>query len=349
MKHLNDNIIKLVVFFLLFVSGQSTYAQQWVWDEIYKESESLSFHEFIVGLVGIAILIIIVKIIKSVFIKKQDSNKTNKRLEDDALTSTKTSAIEDVMNDEEEIDNEANDFTYEDEITPNDIKEETDDLLINVVHPHSLHDINDFQSIRDNITTPQAIDLGLSIKWSSHNLNAEKPSDSGEYYMWGCVENWDRSSWSQFRLWDKEYKEILSIIENDNGVINGNRVFDAASYYLGDGWRIPTKEECLELINKCTFSPAEHNEIKGCVVQGVNGNAIFIPFAGTRINGRTFPSTNFGIVAYLHTGTLCLLDGIAKPFAYEIEITYDKSCGICTPKLLPHELSGGVSIRPVKA
>lgn len=347
MKHLNKNIIKIAVFFFLIFSVQSAYAQQWVWDEIDKESESLSFHEFIVGLIGIAIVVLVVKIIKSVFFKKKDTNNTNKHVDDDDFLGTKTFDTEDVMNDE--IDIEEENHTHEAEITLNDIEEKSDDLLINIVHPHSVPDINVFKNICDNITTPQAIDLGLSIKWSSHNLNAEKSSDSGEYYMWGCVENWDRSSWSQFRLWDKEYKEILSIIGNDDGVINGNRSFDAASYYLGNGWRIPTKEECLELINKCTFSPAEHNEIKGCAVQGVNGNAIFIPFAGTRINGWTFPSTNFGIVAYLHTGTLCLLEGIEKPFTYEIEITYDSTSGICTPKLLPHELSGGVPIRPVIA
>ena len=31
---------------------------------------------------------------------------------------------------------------------------------------------------------PEAVDLGLSVKWSSVNLGASKPEDPGCYYAW---------------------------------------------------------------------------------------------------------------------------------------------------------------------
>ncbi len=35
---------------------------------------------------------------------------------------------------------------------------------------------------------PEAIDLGLSVKWASFNVGASSPEESGNYYAWGVIE-----------------------------------------------------------------------------------------------------------------------------------------------------------------
>ena len=44
---------------------------------------------------------------------------------------------------------------------------------------------------------------------------------------------------------------------------------------------IPTKEQCEELINNCTWKWQDSKKkAKGCIVTGKNGNSIFIPAVG---------------------------------------------------------------------
>ena len=41
----------------------------------------------------------------------------------------------------------------------------------------------------DGVTPmPEAVDLGLSVKWASFNLGASKPEEYGDYYAWGETE-----------------------------------------------------------------------------------------------------------------------------------------------------------------
>ena len=48
------------------------------------------------------------------------------------------------------------------------------------------------------IETPQPlcgfVDLGLSVKWASCNVGAEKPEDFGLYFAWGETEGYTRNN-----------------------------------------------------------------------------------------------------------------------------------------------------------
>ena len=57
---------------------------------------------------------------------------------------------------------------------------------------------------------------------------------------------------------------------------------DAAHINLGEGWRVPTKEEWDELINNCNLEWTTMNGVKGQKATGPNGNSIFLPAAGGR-------------------------------------------------------------------
>ena len=116
------------------------------------------------------------------------------------------------------------------------------------------------------------VDLGLSVKWATCNIGASSPSDYGNYYAWG--ETTTKS----------EYTEDNSKTYGKNiGDISGNADYDAARANWGGTWRMPTKAEFEELINKCTWKWVTYKGHKGYkVTSKTNGNSIFFPAAGWR-------------------------------------------------------------------
>lgn len=119
------------------------------------------------------------------------------------------------------------------------------------------------------------IDLGLSVKWSSHNLGASKQEDPGEYFAWGELfpkDNYIEDNYEHF-----DYDEVTYNYIGDN--ISGTK-YDAATSHWGKGWRIPTENEFKELMDKCEWKWGRVGEIKGYKILGPNGNSIFIPICG---------------------------------------------------------------------
>ena len=88
----------------------------------------------------------------------------------------------------------------------------------------------------DGVTSlPEAIDLGLSVKWASFNLGASKPEEYGDYYAWGELER--KSDYFESTYTFNDNPDVLPLSA------------DVANKKLGDGWRMPTKEDFNELIN----------------------------------------------------------------------------------------------------
>lgn len=121
----------------------------------------------------------------------------------------------------------------------------------------------------------EAVDLGLTVKWADVNVGAAKPADYGGYYAWGEPTTKD------------SYKSDNSTTYNDSTIVDfsGNSTYDAATANWGSSWRIPTKTECQELIDNCTWTwttqeDSDGNTISGYEVKGSNGNSIFLPAAG---------------------------------------------------------------------
>lgn len=114
---------------------------------------------------------------------------------------------------------------------------------------------------------PLPIDLGLSVKWANFNIGAYKPNDMGDYFYW--AENCPSK-----RCYPLHSKKKTYLI----GDISGNMKYDAATKSYGDKWRIPTDDECKELIEKCSWKSDTIDGVEGCTVIGPNGNSIFFPF-----------------------------------------------------------------------
>lgn len=119
--------------------------------------------------------------------------------------------------------------------------------------------------------TPKAVDLGLpsGVKWATFNVGASSPVDYGDYFAWG--ETKPISKYTQGN--SKNYNKNI-------GDISGNPSYDAARANWGGSWRMPTKAECQELINKCRWTWITSGGNKGYKVIGPNGKFIFLPAAG---------------------------------------------------------------------
>ncbi|MGM9866403.1 MAG: hypothetical protein ACI303_00880 [Lepagella sp.] len=116
------------------------------------------------------------------------------------------------------------------------------------------------------------VDLGLSVKWATCNVGASSPSDYGDHYAWG--ETSTKSSYT---------KDNCSTFGKSMGNIGGNSSYDVARYRWGGSWRLPTKAECQELVDKCTWTWTTQGGHKGYkVTSKTNGKSIFLPAAGWR-------------------------------------------------------------------
>lgn len=121
------------------------------------------------------------------------------------------------------------------------------------------------------------VDLGLSVKWASLNIGATDPGEYGNYISWAEV-----SPKGNYQLLNYvyNYSQFMDIIANDD--ISGTQ-YDIARLRWGDEWRIPTKEECEELTNNCTWTWEKYNGGNwGMRVTGPNGKSIFLPAGGYR-------------------------------------------------------------------
>ena len=134
----------------------------------------------------------------------------------------------------------------------------------------------------DPVLTPgKVVDLGLSVYWGSCNLGAESPEESGNFYAWG--ETSPKSSYTKenYAYYDKSTTQYVNIGSNIAGT-----QYDAAKVNLGGSWRMPTKEEFQELIDKCTWEWTQVNNINGYKITAANGNSIFLPAAGNFWGGN---------------------------------------------------------------
>lgn len=125
------------------------------------------------------------------------------------------------------------------------------------------------------LTAGEVVDLGLSVYWASCNLGASKPEEYGDYYAWGETApkaSYNKKNYTYYNSSTTEYIDIGSEISGTE--------YDAAHVNLGGDWRMPTKAEAQELINKCTWEWTQIDGVNGYKVTGPSGKSIFLPAAG---------------------------------------------------------------------
>lgn len=121
----------------------------------------------------------------------------------------------------------------------------------------------------DDYVVPEAVDLGLSVKWASFNLGATNQGETGNFYAWGETEPKTSYTQANYKWYDGssyvKYTSVINLLDLED---------DAAFVNLRDGWRMPTKSEIEELVNNCTWTKEED----GYIVTASNGNSIFFPY-----------------------------------------------------------------------
>jgi hypothetical protein len=223
--------------------------------------------------------------------------------------------------------------------------------------------------------TPEMVDLGLSVKWASFNLGATDPEEFGDYFAWGDTEPYYEPGYAQslspiwrpgkeagyacsdykwsvyYEDWESHWDELLTKYSpapsfGYNGFTDRKTVLDPeddpAHVHLGGKWRTPTKEEAMELL-ECKwegpywYDSDEYHDVDGWKITGPNGNSIFLPAAGTRIETDFFEP----IFADYWTSSLDETDPL---YAHELSCDY-----YVTRKLLlvNGHRGCGFSIRPV--
>lgn len=188
------------------------------------------------------------------------------------------------------------------------------------------------------------VDLGLSVKWSTCNIGANRPASSGEFYAWGELNPKSSYNWKNYAL-SKGSDHMLTRYCFDviYGVDDKKDVLDitddAATNTWGKKWRIPTEAEFKELKNGCNWEWTDNYNGTGVAgKKGVsikNGAVIFFPAAGYRLDGKHSSAGEFG---YYWSSNLDKNDNGSANFLY-----FDGSSFVTSS----YFRMGGLSIRPV--
>ena len=150
------------------------------------------------------------------------------------------------------------------------------------------------------------VDLGLpsGLKWAKHNIGAETETDYGDYFMWGSAKpntkttcNWMKNPFNNGSdSCDEEYFNAHKSEWLDDKD-NLKPEYDAATQIMGDGWRMPTKADFQELLDNTDNELVTINDVDGWkFTSKTNGNSIFIPFSGERLDSSFYFQGAFGNV-----------------------------------------------------
>lgn len=138
---------------------------------------------------------------------------------------------------------------------------------------------------------PEAVDLGLSVKWATFNVGATKPEGYGNYYAWAETEPKVKYDWMTYLWCDGEYNKLTRYCSQSSyGRVDGaNTLYledDVANANWGGSWRMPTNEEWNELIDSCDWKWTTENGVNGyrvtSKVSGYTDKSIFLPAAGEK-------------------------------------------------------------------
>ena len=137
------------------------------------------------------------------------------------------------------------------------------------------------------------VDLGLpsGLLWAKCNLGATTPEGHGDYYAWGETATKEVYNWSTYKYCTVDAEGSLQTLTKYNtsttfgtpdNLTTLQAIDDVAAQKLGDGARMPTKEDWEELLDKTTAEWTTLNGVNGRKFTAANGNSLFLPAAGNR-------------------------------------------------------------------
>lgn len=155
------------------------------------------------------------------------------------------------------------------------------------------------------------VDLGLSVKWATCNVGANKPEDYGDYFAWGETTTRDTYSWSTYKYCNGSDDSLTKYNTSSSyGTVDNKTQLelsdDAAHVNWGGSWRMPTDDELTELWEQCTLTWTTQNGVNGYkVTSKTNSSSIFLPATGYRYNSSLNFAGSYGYYwsSSLYTGS----------------------------------------------
>ena len=139
------------------------------------------------------------------------------------------------------------------------------------------------------------VEIG-GIKWATCNVGADKPTDMGLYFQWGDRKGYTADEVVKTKRFDLNHykhcngKHLTKYNEFDNKQVL-DLCDDAAFAYMGQGWRMPTREDFRRLVESTThrWTNSYHRSgVAGMVLTDITDKSkeLFFPAAGYCVDGR---------------------------------------------------------------
>lgn len=147
--------------------------------------------------------------------------------------------------------------------------------------------VSDDVTVSGQVGKYDYVDLGLpsGLKWATANVGAKSVTEIGSEFAWGETVTKESFVWKTYKwcnvIDEKSGKVVITKYSSDDKKTLLDTEDDAVTANMGDEWRMPTAEECNEMVVGCSWKWIDN--FKGTKVSGFlgiskkNGNAIFIP------------------------------------------------------------------------
>lgn len=133
----------------------------------------------------------------------------------------------------------------------------------------------------DDLSEGELIDMGLSVKWASHNLSVDQPEDVGAYYAWGETETKTDFTWETYKFSEDGAAGNHTKYNDTDAITYLDWEDDVVHKTLEGAWRMPTRSEWQELIDNCDWTEMTRNGVRGFRIKSrLTGNVIFLPSGG---------------------------------------------------------------------
>ena len=151
--------------------------------------------------------------------------------------------------------------------------------------------------VMKNRCPSNAVDLGLSVYWSTSNIGASSSSKHGDYFAWGELSTKSEYTWSSYKFYTTPPDQLLKYNTSpEEGTVDNKTTLeledDVAYNKKGGSWRMPTDAEWVELRERCSCEWTKQNEVYGLKITAINGNSIFLPATGYSTGSYAFVGTD---------------------------------------------------------
>lgn len=175
------------------------------------------------------------------------------------------------------------------------VKITMDDETMNVVTTDgsTSFSINEVTKVSTSEIDPRVVDLGLSVDWAICSLGAQTSTQLGGRYSWG-----ETRPKTSFPIGGDLYEQSFSQLKSRGAIdAQGNLTarYDAATATLGEGWRMPTRDEVTELRENCTAVWTTVDGVNGQLLTGPNGAQLFLPALGQSFQGQEEGDGEYGM------------------------------------------------------